>query len=144
MGLAQIVYVSRSEPLLDSPALTELVNRSAIDNRSRDVTGVLLFCDPHFMQLLEGELTTISALFERIRTDPRHRDVQMLLCKNVARRLFPEWGMELVDVTDHRPLDRSRMLRLVDDLRTHYDTALCTAETRLLLNDFRGQLTRAA
>ena len=140
MALTQLVYVSRRPITLDRRVLEDIVARSARFNASRGITGILLCCGQHFIQLLEGELAEVMELFERIRCDERHTDVRCLLVKNVARRLFPEWGMGLADLDAQGVLNTDRLRRLLDDVRAAHDTGPFSLEARLLLNDFRAQL----
>ena len=144
MALAQLIYVSRASKALVGDDLQAVAAQSATDNAKRDVTGVLLCCGPHLMQLLEGEVAEIVALFEHIRRDPRHSEVELLICKNVNKRLCPDWGMELVDLDARAILKRDRLTSLIDDLRSRHNTAHFSAEARLLLHDFKQQLQRAA
>jgi hypothetical protein len=144
MALAQLVYVSRGGRELRGAVLTHLARQSATDNAKRDISGVLLACGPHLMQLLEGEVTEIVDLYEKIRRDPRHSEIELLICKNVNKRLCPDWGMELVDLDATAILNRDRLNGLIDDLRNRHNTSHYSAEARLLLHDFKSQLQRAA
>jgi hypothetical protein len=143
MRLCQLVYVSLANPELRSDELNQIVARSAIKNADRGITGVLISCGRQLMQLIEGDETAIDALFETIRKDPRHGQVELLIRKSVDRRMFSEWGMKLVDIRKGANLDRSRLSQMVDDVRSRYDTARHSVEARLLLNDFRRQLAES-
>ena len=81
------------------------------------------------------------ALFARIRLDPRHRDVQVLLRKVVKKRLFPDFRMGLAELDRPFRLDRDRLFDLVDYVRRDKDTSMQTVETRVLLGDFQQQLS---
>jgi hypothetical protein len=140
MALIHLVYVSRRTPALGADELKRIVAQSTRRNRAREITGVLLCCGEHVMQLLEGEQAVVDATFERIRNDPRHQDVQLLLHKPVGKRLFPESRMALAELHRRFRLDRGRLIHLVDYVRTSEDTSLHTVETRILLSDFHQQL----
>lgn len=45
------------------------------------------------MQAVEGPDKTVTELFEKISTDPRHRGVIVLLKHETSRRSFPNWSM---------------------------------------------------
>jgi hypothetical protein len=140
MALIHLVYVSRRTPALTADELKQIVVQSTRRNHAHGITGVLLCCGEHVMQLLEGEEAVVDAVFERIRNDPRHQDVQLLLHKQVSKRLFPESRMALAELDRKFRLDRRRLLGLVDYVRTNEDTSLHTVETRMLLSDFHQQL----
>src|SRR4051812_47320701 len=112
MALAQLIYVSRSRVKMDLAEIQALAEHSERKNAKVDISGALLSVGQHFMQLLEGELSEVTSLFERIRLDPRHQDVHCLLCKNVTKRLYPQWGMRLVKPDSKAKLDRERLARL--------------------------------
>ena len=46
-----------------------------------------------FLQVLEGEHSTLTQLYARIRRDWRHTDCKALLAEPVAARMFPDWTM---------------------------------------------------
>jgi hypothetical protein len=144
MPLSQLVYVSRRTPRLSQRLLDQVVSDSEARNRTRDVTGILLCCSEHVMQLLEGESDVIRPLFERIAHDPRHTAVELLLDKPIRKRMFPEWGMGLADLDKKGSLDRARLMNLIDTVRARTHTGTTSVEGRLLLNDFRQQLQHAA
>ena len=53
-----------------------------------------------FVQALEGDSKAVTALFNRIANDPRHRDVELVSHGPIGNRRFEEWGMRLVDLYD--------------------------------------------
>ena len=140
MGLIHVVYVSRRTAALGAEELKRLVAQSVRRNRAREITGVLMCGGEHIMQLLEGEADVVDALFQRIRSDPRHQEVQLLLRKTVRKRLFPESRMALAELKRRFRLDRGRLSRLIEYVQTTGDTSQHTIETRLLLADFQQQL----
>jgi hypothetical protein len=58
-----------------------------------DVTGLLIYSDLHFFQILEGEKKVVLELFSKISNDKRHSDIQILSENNVDVRSFPTWEM---------------------------------------------------
>ena len=144
MALSQLVYVSRMIKGVDEEMIRQIIVASGPRNASRDISGILLWFGRNFLQLLEGEEAVITALYERIACDPRHEAVERLLLKPIARRMFPEWGMEMADVSSKTLIDRPRLLRMVNDIRQNLPTQNSSLETRVLINDYRQQLTKAA
>jgi hypothetical protein len=140
MPLTQLIYVSRRTDALTLDALREVVGQSRVRNASLGLTGVLLCCGRHLMQLLEGDPEAVRATFDRIEADPRHADVACIYSKPVRRRLFAEWSMELFDLGSKAVLDTGRLTRLIEDVRARTDTASYGVEARILLADFKQQL----
>lgn len=61
-------------------------------NKSRDITSLLLVGELNFMQVLEGPKADTRALYERIRNDGRHSNVQTDF-RRPDRAAFPTWSM---------------------------------------------------
>jgi hypothetical protein len=59
-------------------------------NPRTGVTGVLCHCATSkiFMQVLEGGRGAVSALYNRIAQDPRHREVALLSYEEIGERSF--------------------------------------------------------
>ena len=54
---------------------------------------MLLYLDPYFIQILEGEHDVILAAFDRIKKDKRHHKVSVIYKKQIERRCFSNWTM---------------------------------------------------
>jgi hypothetical protein len=64
------------------------------------VSGMLLYKDGNFMQLLEGEETVVRNLFEVITQDSRHRGTIVLLEEQISEPSFRDWSMGFRDLAD--------------------------------------------
>ena len=144
MPFTQLIYISRLAPSVTPEDLALIVAHSARSNTARGITGVLLCCGRDVMQLLEGDEAAVRERFERIGRDERHSRVELLLCKSVSRRLFPEWAMGLADLKSKAIINRDRLARMIQDLRAEHDTKQFGVEARMLIHDFRQQLQHAA
>jgi hypothetical protein len=81
------------------------IARSALRNNARlGVTGALFFDGSQFYQVLEGEDTVIACLYDTIRADPRHTDVQLVYYRTLPDRRFGDWSMKFIDGTRRRDL----------------------------------------
>ena len=99
-SLCRIVYCSRSL-LKGSRSDSEVQIRQILATaRPRPpeagLTGALTFNESCFAQVLEGADDDLALLYEKIRRDPRHTDVKILMQDNPTRRLFPSWSMAYV------------------------------------------------
>lgn len=95
--MKQIIYKSINVDL-DPETLKELLDQAQRNNKLNDITGVLLFSDPYFMQVLEGASAAVDRLFDKIVMDPRHTDVVTVLSRPIATREFPEWSMHNLEL----------------------------------------------
>lgn len=93
MALIQLSYVSIAAPGLGDEDLEQIVESATRKNAENDITGMLLFAEGRFMQLLEGEEQAVLQTFERVSLDPRHYDVQITERSPIAARSFGNWSM---------------------------------------------------
>ena len=89
----QLIYMSAATHLLTDEELQQLLEQARANNSQEDITGLLLYHEGRFMQLIEGPEPAVAALYERIEQDPRHTDTAKLADKEVDSRSFPEWAM---------------------------------------------------
>ena len=98
--LYRIVYLSSATNLFDKPALLDLLRKAREKNQILGVTGMLLYKDGDFMQLLEGERATVKALYRTIAGDSRHSGTTLILEEDAPERLFSDWSMGFRDLSD--------------------------------------------
>jgi hypothetical protein len=98
--LYALVYYSRNrvakEPAALADEIQSILAASRRNNERAGVTGALMFNAGCFGQVLEGSLTAVEAVFERIQQDPRHGDVSLLGISRQDGRSFENWSMGFV------------------------------------------------
>ena len=100
-----LVYVSSESFRISDQDLEELLRQSRRNSQAADITGLLLFKDGNFMQLLEGTETAVRTAFEKIKVDHRHRSVRVLMEEETDRREFADWSMGFQKLTNHTLLE---------------------------------------
>ena len=102
--LFRLAYVSTASKLFSSAELREMLKESNARNKEAGVTGMLLYKDGQFMQVLEGTAEAVTETFSRISRDPRHHGIMVLLKGAVQERRFPQWSMAFRDLNlpDHQ------------------------------------------
>jgi lipopolysaccharide biosynthesis regulator YciM len=90
-----ILYVSSARGLPAESELTKILEESRVRNAARGITGMLVHFSGNYVQALEGDEAAVSALVEKIRRDPRHRDFKVLLSYHSSVREYPDWAMGL-------------------------------------------------
>lgn len=88
-----LIYRSESNTVLDEKALMLLLTQSRERNKKLDITGMLVYFDNKFLQLLEGNEEDVEAVYQSIHKDKRHKDVTVLKKGSAEKRLFPGWTM---------------------------------------------------
>lgn len=91
--IRQLVYRSGQLHEFTAVDMIRLLQTSRTHNAGSGVGGMLLLRDGLFMQLLEGPMAAVEALYARIAQDPRHCGVQLLSRRERAARLLPDWRM---------------------------------------------------
>jgi hypothetical protein len=88
-----LVYVSSAVNLFSDDELAELLEKSRKNNHRLGITGILLYKDGNFMQFLEGPKEAVVSLAAKIKDDPRHHGLIVLLQEEHEEREFEEWSM---------------------------------------------------
>lgn len=101
--LINLIYASTANSPMSEQELLDLLKKARIKNESLDITGLLLYYDQSFLQVLEGEEKTVHELYERIQKDSRHRAVVTIGVRSVKTRVFSDWQMGFVDLHQVKP-----------------------------------------
>lgn len=88
-----LIYVSIATTPFSTGELVDLLEHARKNNLRAGVTGMLLYKNGNFMQVLEGEEKTVRALSAKIARDPRHQKMITLLEGTTEEREFSEWSM---------------------------------------------------
>ena len=99
MSLHQITYTSESQMPLDSleEDLQTLQKRASANNKTQEISGVLIYRDGFFLQRIEGEKLALEALFKSIQRDSRHQSVEVISQGEIEERLYKDWTqMQLI------------------------------------------------
>ena len=63
----RLVYLSAAKTLFSKAELLDLLVKAREKNHRRGLTGILLYRNGDFLQLLEGEKTVVEEIFATIR-----------------------------------------------------------------------------
>ena len=91
--LHHIAYVSRARTNLGSGLLSDILGVSEINNTRDGITGILMYHDLMFFQILEGQQENVIRCSARILDDERHTSVFTMLDHTVESRVFSKWAM---------------------------------------------------
>jgi len=93
MAVFHIIFVSTATTRLPELALFELLYVTRARNERRGLTGLLLYSDERFMEVLEGPESDVREVFESILRDPRHKNVDLLRFEWLEQCHFLDWRM---------------------------------------------------
>lgn len=92
-SLLTIVYVSAATHPMSEDALAALLAQARENNARHGITGVLLYHDGNFMQLLQGPAGDVRTIYSAIECDPRHHMVIPIVDETGLPREFTDWAM---------------------------------------------------
>jgi hypothetical protein len=97
-----IVFASTASHHLTTAELKSLLEETRENNARLGVTGMLLYKDGSFLQVLEGDEEVVMKLVTTMGNEgPIHKSFLMLLSETSERRLFPNWSMAFQDHKDN-------------------------------------------
>ncbi|MCO5102827.1 MAG: BLUF domain-containing protein [Burkholderiaceae bacterium] len=88
--LYQVLYVSTLSPEQPLSVVAEIAHRARVRNAELGIGALLVFDGQRFCQMLEGDRRPVLSLIERIRSDTRHTDVEVLYHGPLPARRFSD------------------------------------------------------
>ena len=98
--LYHLGYVSTEAVKFSEEGLVALLSEARNANADRDVTGLLLYREGSFYQVLEGSESAVKATFRDIEGDPRHKEVRILFDGETYAREFADWRMGFLNLDE--------------------------------------------
>ena len=95
-ALHRIVYMSTAVGVLRAEELDRIYLRAKSGNARAGITGLLLFYEGAFLQMLEGPPAGVMSVAERIRKDRRHSGMITLEARAIEERAFADSPMHFV------------------------------------------------
>ncbi|WP_426061239.1 BLUF domain-containing protein [Hymenobacter sp. B1770] len=109
----QLLYRSHATTAPTPADLQHLLDQARAHNAGAQLTGLLVYRDGRYVQLLEGPQHEVRALYACILRDPRHTRVVTLSEGLEPARLFPSWRMGLANAA------QPAVTRLLDAALAH-------------------------
>lgn len=97
--LIHLIYSSAAVRPFSQDDLTQLLSKARFKNDKLSVTGMLLYAEGSFFQVLEGGPDVVDALFATIKNDDRHTKITLIIREPIAKRAFANWTMGYADIT---------------------------------------------
>src|ERR1700687_169908 len=92
-SLISLIYASRSTEFFHEHEIPELLQQVRIANAKQEITGMLLYINGSFLQVLEGQPEMVDAVFNRILRDKRHTQITIIANESIPERAFEGWTM---------------------------------------------------
>lgn len=91
MALFQLIYASHL--CADESVLQSIHSHAVRNNTAHALTGMLIYANARFLQVLEGERKDVQHAFSYIKEDPRHEHVTVLSEREISEKSFLHWNM---------------------------------------------------
>lgn len=83
--------------------MLELLKVARANNARLGITGMLLYADGNFVQIIEGPEDAVDALYAKISRDPRHTALLKALDGPIAERRFADWTLGFDRIGETKP-----------------------------------------
>ncbi|SEG65540.1 Sensors of blue-light using FAD [Bryocella elongata] len=103
--LMHCIYASAAVHDYTTVELAKLLQRSQQNNQRCGVTGVLLYVEGNFFQVLEGRPADVIHTYEKISQDSRHTRVTRIISESIHRRAFSDWSMGFLSLSQQQLAD---------------------------------------
>ena len=138
MPLSHMLYLSQTTRPWAQEDLAALGAQCQSRNQKDGLTGLLLYGNGHFLQLLEGRRQPLVLAYDRISRDERHEKLTVLLDGPITQRTFPEWAMGVLNVDTAADVDRQRFRAIVAAFEKSPGPMPENAAALALLREFRS------
>ncbi|TDL45304.1 BLUF domain-containing protein [Microbacterium oleivorans] len=132
-----VVYSSTATEPFNDDALGELLQQCRSANAQRDITGMLLYRNGRFIQILEGPEQAVRETMGKIERDPRHDHLRVLIDEFTEDRNFAEWTMGYEPIVTSEGDAPEGFRDTFDDLEGHGDPSATLRAARELSLWFR-------
>ena len=89
----ELLYASLATDSITGPEVKKILQASKANNEKHGITGMLVYSETEFVQLLEGEQIAVKTLYNKIRQDKRHRNTKIFYEGAIRSRSFDSWAM---------------------------------------------------
>ncbi len=97
--LAHCIYSSAETKTFTHEEIIALLEVARANNSQLGITGILLYDNGSFFQVLEGEPSVVQSLYDKIGADNRHRAVSKIVYEPIEERDLSERTMGYADIT---------------------------------------------
>ena len=91
--MIQLIYASNATRNMSEDDLVFLLQQARDRNENQNVTGMLLYAEKRFLQVLEGDQKDVDEIYESILNDDRNTGNVVYVKKDISEREFPNWAM---------------------------------------------------
>jgi len=133
-SLIHCIYASAARSAFSDPELVALLKQARATNAGQGITGMLIYAEGSFFQVLEGEAEVVDSLYTKILADPRHEKITQIIREPIPARAFGDWTM------GYSVMSRED-IEAIEGMNDFFGTAFCLTQVdmgraRKLLSSF--------
>lgn len=133
--LIHLIYSSAATRQIHDDEIIKLLENARAKNARLGITGMLLFQNGSFFQILEGSPEAVDQLYHEIEQDDRHTKEVIIIREPIPKRSFGEWTMGYSKIS---PQELNEIVGLNDFFSEGLSlTELGSGRAKKLLSAFR-------
>lgn len=131
--MLRIFYISAAKRFSTARELSEILAVSRERNLADNISGILLYNDGSFAQVLEGQEQAVRDCYARIQADPRHSGCTKILEEHATERYFEDWSLTCAIASTLAPQEQHDFMTLS---AFQESTQFKAAQKNLILKSF--------
>lgn len=102
--LIRIIYISKATFDVANPSniinaqVQQILEKSRLNNSKNNLNGILYFGDGFFFQCLEGPKKSVENLYDKLKVDPRHKDLKIVSYERINSINYSNWKMKYAHI----------------------------------------------
>jgi hypothetical protein len=104
--MIQLIYMSTASRRISTDDLQTILFTSIDHNSQNGITGLLIYDQGTFCQVLEGSKSSVHNLYAKIIRDERHSNVIKIYDDQINTREFSSWSMKCINLDN---FDKSKI-----------------------------------
>lgn len=94
-----ICYISDALENESLNNIETLYEKAKANNLKNNITGILIYKNKNFLQVLEGDSKTVDTTFAKIEYDTRHHNIFKVINTSIEGRIFEDYnfGFTIID-----------------------------------------------
>ena len=111
-----IAYVSQVSENISEEEIDKILEKSEEYNKNNDVTGILLFSEGNFLQVIEGKKEIVDPLFDKIKADYRHQGLIIIFNRPIQRAELNGYKADFI--TQHKRINDENVSTYLKHIQT--------------------------
>jgi len=135
--MIHLIYVSSATNEMTDDELLYLLEQCRSRNLRQHVTGMLLYFERNFIQVLEGEKKDVEEIYDDIVDDDRNTGNILIAKEEIKERAFPGWSMGYKHITKGKKEELEEYTGFLDREMTPEQIAYKSTDVLILLHSFK-------